>query len=294
MEFTAKTVEEAVTNGLKEMNLGIDDAIITVKEEPKKGLFGRIKGNAVVEITSKIAESKPKKEKKEKIEKPAKAKPVKKAKEINDNGEKQFVEKLLEILGVPAEVEVSIDNGNETITIKTEEQSEIIGYRGEVLDAIQTLAGAVKNIGKKDYEKVVVDCENYREKREETLIKLAHKLENKAIELKREVYLEPMNPFERRIIHMALAESTGVTTKSDGKEPNRFVIIVPNEKDEFARPYNAGVNHGDNRDRRNNRNSRGNNRNYKGGRSSGKPAGAKKAQATSFGTFLGNSKDLNA
>ncbi len=291
MEFTAKTVEEAVTNGLKELNLEIDNAIITVKQEPKKGLFGRIKGNAVVEITAKV-EEKPKKEKKAPAVK-AKAK-AKKA-EITDNGEKDFVIKLLDILGVKAEVEVSCNNGNEVITIKTEDQSEIIGYRGEVLDAIQTLAGAVKNIGKKDYEKVVVDCENYRNKREETLVKLAHKLENKAIELKREVYLEPMNPFERRIIHMALAESTGVTTKSDGKEPNRFVIIVPNEKDEFARPYNAGVNHGDNRDRRNN------NRNSRGGKNfrSSSPArkssgGAKKSQASSFGTFLGNSKDLNA
>ncbi len=290
MEFVAKTVEEAVTNGLKELNLEIDNAIITVKEEPKKGLFGRIKGNAVVEIVAKEDE-KPKKEKKASNPKP-KAKKEKKA-EITDNGEKDFVVKLLEILGVSAEVEVKEENGNETIVIKTEEQSEIIGYRGEVLDAIQTLAGAVKNIGKKEYEKVVVDCENYRNKREETLIKLAHKLENKAVELKREVYLEPMNPFERRIIHMALADSTTVTTKSDGKEPNRFVIIVPNEKDEFARPYNAGVNHGDNRDRRNNRSSRGG-RNYKGGssrpRSSG---GAKKTQASSFGTFLGNSKDLS-
>ena len=291
MEFTAKTVEEAVTNGLKELNLEIDNAIITVKEEPKKGLFGRIKGNAVVEITAKV-EEKPKKEKKAPAQK-AKAKAKKT--EITDNGEKDFVIKLLDILGVKSEVEVSCDNGNEVITIKTEDQSEIIGYRGEVLDAIQTLAGAVKNIGKKDYEKVVVDCENYRNKREETLVKLAHKLENKAIELKREVYLEPMNPFERRIIHMALAESTGVTTKSDGKEPNRFVIIVPNEKDEFARPYNAGVNHGDNRDRRNN------NRNSRGGKNfrSSSPVrksngGAKKSQASSFGTFLGNSKDLNA
>ena len=93
MEFTAKTVEEAVTNGLKELNLEIDNAIITVKQEPKKGLFGRIKGNAVVEITAK-EEAKPKKEKKAPLVK-AKAK-AKKA-EITDNGEKDFVIKLLDI-----------------------------------------------------------------------------------------------------------------------------------------------------------------------------------------------------
>ena len=85
---------------------------------------------------------------------------------------------------------------------------------------------------------MVVDCENYRDRREETLVKLAHKLEEKATEMRRDVILEPMSPYERRIIHTALSGSETVTTKSDGKEPNRYVVIVPNDKDEFAKPYN--------------------------------------------------------
>ena len=96
----------------------------------------------------------------------------------------------------------------------------------------------------------MVDCENYRERREETLIKLAKKLEQKATEMRREVILEPMNPYERRIIHTALANSETVTTKSEGAEPNRYVVIVPNDKDEFSKPYSAARNN----DRRGNRN----------------------------------------
>ena len=150
----------------------------------------------------------------------------------------------------------------------------------------------VLNIGKKEYQKVVVDCENYREKREETLIKLAHKLEEKATEMRREVILEPMSPFERRIIHTALAESKTVTTKSDGKEPNRYVVIVPFDKDEFSKPYNAGRNNEHTkRDNRGGR--RGHSRcSFKGGRGS-KPTKygetKKKSSTISFGTYLGNS-----
>ena len=159
-----------------------------------------------------------------------------------------------------------------------------------MLDAIQTLAGAVLNIGKDTYKKVVVDCENYREKRNDTLISLAHKLEAKATDMRREVILEPMSPYERRIIHTALAESETVTTKSEGKEPNRYVVIVPNDKDEFSKPYNAGRNNdkGQKGGRRDDR--RGGNR--KGGKSFTKKApveGEKRKTSSFFGTFLGNS-----
>ena len=110
--------------------------------------------------------------------------------------------------------------------------------------------------------------------------------------MKREVILEPMSPYERRIIHTALSESETVTTKSDGKEPNRYVVIVPNDKDEFAKPYNAARN--DKKGGRNNRNAgkgRGRNDRNGGNRRGGsgfieKP---KKSSSFSFGTYLGNS-----
>ncbi|MBQ3596324.1 MAG: protein jag [Clostridia bacterium] len=276
MEFKAKTVEEAVALGLSELNLTEETANVTIIEQPVKGLFGRLKGQAVVEITPKQIE---------------------KQEQQNDvDGEQkaaQLVEKVLSFMGIQATTEISHADGRTIITLNSEETSSLIGYRGEVLDALQTLAGAMANAGKKEYGKVVVDCENYRDRREETLIKLAKRLEQKATEIRREVILEPMSPFERRIIHTALADSQTVTTTSNGKEPNRYVVIVPNDKDEYSRPYNAGRNNerssrrGGKRDnRRDNR--RDGNRGERTG-ANRRVSPSKKPTKISFGTYLGNS-----
>ena len=270
MEFTGKTVEEAKALGLEKLGITEEKAEITVIEEPVKGLFGRMKGKAVVEI---------------------------KRKETAEEKATDFVQGLLDIMELSATAYLTEGGENPVITIKTEDSASVIGYRGEVLDAIQTLAGGVLNIGKKEYKKIVVDCENYRDRREDTLVKLAKKLEEKATEMRREVILEPMSPFERRLIHTTLADSTTVTTRSDGKEPNRYVVIVPNDKDEFSKPYNAGKN---NADRGGRRNDRRNDRNGRGGKFSRggnkrKSSGSgfveqkKKSSGFNFGTYLGNS-----
>ena len=268
MEFTAKTVEEAVKLGLAELGISEEQAIIEIIEQPTKGLFGKLKGKAVVEINAK------------KDEKAGEQKAV------------ELVENVLKLLGIEANATISENDEKTVITLDSESSSSLIGYRGEVLDALQTLAGAMANIGNKVYKKVVVDCENYRDKREETLVKLAHKLEAKATEIRRDVILEPMSPFERRIIHTALADSQTVTTTSSGKEPNRYVVIVPNDKDEFSKPYNAGRNNdrkGGRGDRgRNQRNSR--DRKPRGERrSSGFTDAPRKKTTITFGTYLGNS-----
>ena len=264
MKFQGKTVAEAIETGLKELGITEEQAEIKLIKEPVKGLFGRVKENAEVEISEKLSN----------LEKASK-----------------FLQKILDLMEINAKVNVTETEEKKVLDLITDKSSSVIGYRGEVLDALQTLAGAMANVGNDEYQKVSVDCEGYREKREETLISLAHKLEDKATEMKREVWLEPMSPFERRIIHTALANSEKVTTKSDGKEPNRFVIIVPNDKDEFSTPYNAG------RNREQNRNSKGGRRdnrrdNKRGGdRARSKSVGASKSAKTSFsfGTYLGNS-----
>lgn len=316
MQFTGKTVEEATEIGLKELGISKEEADIAVLEQPKKGIFGLGKGKAVVDIVKKSdfeldlgkkkeqktekKEKSVKTEKKEqsvKAEKKAKTETVKKQnaqkadalsqKEIEDA--EQFVQKLLSIMGLDVKTQATVTEENVVISVTGDSTSSVIGYRGEVLDAIQTITGAFANIGKKDYQKIVVDCENYRDKREETLIALAKRLEAKATEMRREVLLEPMNPFERRIIHTALSKSETVTTRSDGKEPNRYVVIVPNDKDEFAKPYNAG---------RNAKKGSKGNKGGKGGRhggrdfkKGGKSAGGEQRKKTgiSFGTYLGNS-----
>ena len=272
MEFTGKTVEEATALGLTELGITEKDAVITVIEEPVKGIFGKLKGKAVVEITKK-------------------ASGIEKARD--------FIQQIVDLMDLTVKAELNDDPEKPTITLIAESSSSVIGYRGEVLDAMQTLAGAIANIGNKNYKKVFVDCENYRERREETLVSLAHKLETKATEMRREVILEPMSPFERRIIHTALAESQTVTTKSEGKEPNRYVVIVPNDKDEFSKPYNAGRNNSDRRG------SKGGKRDFKSDRRGGKAGknfksgnkgksgftteGEKRKTSSGFGTYLGNS-----
>ena len=275
MQFTGKTVEEAIATALQETGLTKEKAIIMVIEEPTKGLFGKLKGKAVVDV-SPIEE--------EKIE----------STESDEERAVKFVQGILDIMELNAKAELTESGDNTVISLTAEDSSSLIGYRGEVLDAIQTLAGAAANIGKKDYKKVVVDCENYRERREDTLVKLAHRLEEKATEMKREVILEPMSPYERRIIHTSLSESETVTTKSEGKEPQRYVVIVPNDKDEFAKPYNAGRNGNDHGNRRGSDRKKGGRggKDFKGhgARKSGSGfTEQKKKTSISFGTYLGNS-----
>lgn len=280
MLFEGKTVDEAVEKGLTELNAAKEDVEITVIEEPVKGLFGKMKGKAVVDMAVK--------------EKP-----------VENSLEKaaEFVQEILKIMNISATAKVDENSESPVISVVAEKSSEVIGYRGEVLDAIQTLTGAYVNIGKENYKKVTVDCENYRNRREDTLISLAHKLETKAVEMRREVILEPMNPFERRIIHTALSDSESVTTKSEGKEPNRYVVIVPNDKDEFSTPYNAGRNN-DRRGEKRFNDRRKDGKKFSGGRNgfnktrtprrSGFGEEIKRKTPSGFGTYLGNSlKDDN-
>ena len=180
--FTAKTVDEAILDGLSTLGLTIDEVEITVLEEGKKKLFGSVK--AKVQITKKSG----------------------------GGNTEQFVDGLLKILGIDGKSEAVDGDECLHIEIKTENSSKVIGKRGDMLDAVQCLAGAVANIGRTDYKKVVVDCENYRSQREETLKALAEKLAKKAVEKGRKLTLEPMNPYERRIIHAALANNTEVKT----------------------------------------------------------------------------------
>ena len=107
----------------------------------------------------------------------------------------------------------------------------IIGRRGEKIDAVQYLTCLFVNKGKHgdDYKRVIIDSENYRAKREETLIRLANKMASKVIKSNREMILEPMNPYERRIIHFALQNHKDVVTRSVGEDPNRKVIISPKQ-----------------------------------------------------------------
>lgn len=266
-EFTAKTIDEAVKEGLKNLGLTEETAEITVLEEPQRGFLGI-------------------------VTKPAKVRVEKKKTDIDNAVE--FLEGLFKVLNVSATTEVTeTEDGKAVINLIATDSSQIIGYRGEVLDSIQCLAGAVYNSGKENYSRLVVDCEGYRGKREETLKNLALKLAAKAVKTGKKVVLEPMNPFERRIIHSTLADFEGVKTASEGKEPNRYIAIIPDGYDPTKRndKFNAR--------RDNNRRFSGNGGKNKGGKPFDKRGGNKpyerrsapRAKNTTFGgaVFLGNS-----
>ena len=197
--FTGKTVEEAVKIGLETLGVKESDVEVEVLDEGKKRLIGSKPAQVRLTVIERT------------------------------DGERavEFLEGLFPLIGADATAQLKSEDEKIVIELTAASAKSIIGRRGEIIDAVQTLAGAVANIGRKDYKRVVADCENYREDREETLKRVANKLAAKAVRLGKRVRLEPMNPYERRIIHSALMDNPDVTTKSEGKEPGRFVVIIP-------------------------------------------------------------------
>lgn len=200
---TAKTVEEALKEALVELDAKEEEVKVEVIEEPSKGLFGLIGAKEARIMVSLIND------------------PV----ELSD----QFIQNVLSHMGIKATNLIKKD-GNvlyvEITDISPSDMGILIGKRGNTLDSIQYLLSLAVNKNREDYLKVVVDSEGYRLKREETLRKLAGKMAEKAKYSKRPVKLEPMNPYERRIIHSTLQNFEGVNTYSEGDEPFRRVVIV--------------------------------------------------------------------
>lgn len=303
-EFTAKTAEEAIEAGLKELGLTKETAEIRILEEGKKKLFGTVK--ARVEIAP-LCVAEKEEETEEKSEETAE--------NIQNNADKtdgeravEFLEELFDLMQITAATKLVSEGEKIIINVTAANNNALIGKKGMVLDAAQTLAGAVANIGREEYRRVVVDCENYRENREETLRRLADNLAAKAVRLGRKIRLEPMNPYERRIIHAELSENSEVTTQSEGKEPERYIVIIPAGVENDRPALYAG---NDRRERGEFNKSRGGrdfrgNRGCKGGysRNGGSKGGFNKERRMSggdrasvykkpdsdfFGTFLGNS-----
>lgn len=147
-----------------------------------------------------------------------------------------FLQEITRLMGVEVSVHAKQDEeGNVRVNIQGDVLGILIGRRGETLDALQYLTGLQVNKGKEGYTRVTLDSEGYRAKREEALIRLANRMANRAKKTGRRVSLEPMNPYERRILHSALQNTDGVATHSEGEEPNRHVVITLNKDYKPAR-----------------------------------------------------------
>lgn len=203
----SKTIDEAVKEALLELKAREDQVEIEIIEEPSKGIFGLIGvKEAVVKVTLTYD-------------------PVEEA--------TSFLTRVLDSMKIGAKPEVNIDGDVLTVDIYNVDPSDmgiLIGKRGNTLDSLQYLLSLVINKGNSDYLKVLIDVEGYRKKREETLIRLANKMADKAKYSKRPIKLEPMNPYERRIIHFSLQNTIGITTYSEGDEPYRRVVINTKQK----------------------------------------------------------------
>ena len=246
IQITAKNVQKAIEQGLKE--LGVSQEEVDIKILDEGGLFRKAKielcyedGNIAKEKSEKKAEDKDKKEesKAEKKEEKSKEKAEKKEpieQEKTDNKEsiesagKDFLNKLLEKMRVQAEIDFAKTEDGVLFNASGDKVSALIGRHGETLNAIQELLlNVLKNKGYKE-GRVYFDVENYKNRREIALVEMAEKMASKAIKLNKPVRLERMSAYERKIIHTALQNFEGVTTQSEGVEPNRHLVIIPEEK----------------------------------------------------------------
>lgn len=226
LEKTGRTEEEAVAAALEELGMERDDVSVQVIERAKSGFLGIGATPAIVRVEYE-AEDEP-----EEAEAPAveKTEVKKKAAPVDECAYyaeiRSFLTGLLERMGTEAEIEISPREGKGVnVNLSGPNMGAVIGRRGETLDAIQHLTNYVINRGNEKHMHISVDAESYRAKREESLVRLAEKMAAKVIKYKRSMALEPMNSYERHIIHTALQNYEGVTTSSTGAEPNRRVVV---------------------------------------------------------------------
>ena len=246
-EFSGKTTEDAIAKALAELGLERDDISVEIVERGKTGFLGIGAVDAVVRVSFEGEDEPapapapvkkpgaPKAEKKAEKKaapapraekKPAAEKPKKRTAEGQAEETEAFLSGLLERMGVEARIEIEPrQGGGLNVNLTGAGIGAVIGRRGETLDAIQHLTNYAVNRGSDKRAHINVDAENYRAKREDSLVHLAEKMAAKAIKYQRSMALEPMNSYERHIIHAALQDHEGVTTSSIGAEPNRRVVV---------------------------------------------------------------------
>lgn len=204
VEIIAKNAEDAIRQALTQLNTTRDKVEIEIFEDTSKGIFSIFKSKEVkVKVT--VSDEDP------------------------ETRAVDFLRRVFDKMNLDAEIKAVMDDKTLNVTIEGKDMALLIGRRGQTLDSLQYLVSLVVNKDHEDYIRVMLDTENYRGKREETLVKLAHKLAHKAKQYRKDITLEPMNPYERRIIHSALQNNTYVSTRSEGDEPFRKVVISLNK-----------------------------------------------------------------
>lgn len=224
LEKNGRTEEEAIAAALEELGLDRDDVSVQVVERAKSGFLGIGATPAIVRVEYEAPDEPEEAEEAEAVKPEVKSAPVEECAQYAEI--RSFLKGLLERMGTEAEIEISPREGKGVnVNLSGPNMGAVIGRRGETLDAIQHLTNYVINRGNEKHMHISVDAESYRAKREESLVRLAEKMAAKVIKYKRSMALEPMNSYERHIIHTALQNYEGVTTSSTGAEPNRRVVV---------------------------------------------------------------------
>ena len=204
IEISAKTVSEAITEACQKFGVTSDRLDYEVIDEGSNGFLGIGSKPAVIKAAVKVTEI------------------------SIENRAKIFLNDVFAAMNMEVVVAVTYDENDHTmdVDLSGDEMGVLIGKRGQTLDSLQYLVSLVVNKGEDEYIRVKVDTENYRQRRKETLENLAKNIAYKVKRTKRPVSLEPMNPYERRIIHSALQNDKYVTTHSEGEEPFRRVVVT--------------------------------------------------------------------
>ncbi len=210
-EFSAKTVNDAITEACQKLGITSDKLVYEVIEEGSTGFLGIGSKAAVIKAAVK----------EDSVEEIA----------------KKFLDDVFKSMNMVVAIDINIDKEDNCINVDLsgDEMGVLIGKRGATLDSLQYLLSLVINKDSEDYIRVKIDTENYRERRKETLENLAKNVAFKVKRTRRSFALEPMNPYERRIIHSALQNDKYVTTHSEGEEPNRKVVVTL--KDDVKNSY---------------------------------------------------------
>ena len=201
IEFSSKTVEDALTEASISLGIPSNELEYEVIEKGSTGFLGIGSKNAVIKVRKKFS--------------------------VEENV-KEFLNSVFKAMNMEVEIIVKVDEFDKLIDIelKGDDMGILIGKRGQTLDSLQYLTNLAVNKHSENYYKVKVDTEDYRKRRKETLENLAKNISYKVKRTKRAVELEPMNPFERRVIHSALQNDKFVTTHSEGEEPYRHVVVT--------------------------------------------------------------------
>ncbi len=242
-EVVAKTADEAVEEILSVLGVGIDEIDIEIEEEQAKGFFGifgkkavKVKGTVkegvttvksekidekTVETKTSTATSQVVKPESNSVEgqSPSRLSPE------NEKIIKEFFYLLSQSVNKSIDISVKAIGNNIVIDIKGDDLSILIGRHGKTLEAMRYLLSLMVNKDKDNYKRIILDVEGYRKKRDDSIERLARNVATRVIKTKKEVKLDPMNPYERRIVHSTLQRNRLVATRSEGEEPYRYVVV---------------------------------------------------------------------